>query len=130
MHRFQSQSIITRFRFASLLLCLKYLLIPAIVTVFIYSMFQESNQFLIVAMALTVITVVIVILQWILAQRTRCPLCLTPTLASKKCSKHRNSTPLFGSYRLKVALSVLFRGWFRCPYCNEPSAMKVRERQR
>ena len=29
---------------------------------------------------------------------------------------------------LRVALAILFKGSFRCPYCNEPTAMEVRDR--
>ena len=64
-----------------------------------------------------------------LAAKTRCPLCLTPVLATKGCSKHRNARTLLGSHRLRVAMSVLFKGRFYCPYCHEPSVLEVRQKR-
>ena len=50
-------------------------------------------------------------------------------LAHKACVMHRNTRRLFGSYRLRVAMAVVFLGWFRCPYCGEPTAIAVRHRR-
>lgn len=72
----------------------------------------------------------ITIIQWIIANRANCPLCMTPVLGLKNCTKHRHAKTLFGSHRLRTSLSILFRGSFRCPYCNEPSEMSVRTRRR
>ena len=58
------------------------------------------------------------------------PLVLTPVLASKDCAKHRRARTFLGSHRLRVALSILFKNTFRCPYCWEKSAMTVRSRRR
>lgn len=60
----------------------------------------------------------------------RCPLCLVPVWAGKKCQKHRKAKPALGiSYRLGVAVAVIFRGHYRCPYCGEPfSSREVRKR--
>jgi hypothetical protein len=70
------------------------------------------------------------ILGWAISRRTNCPLCITPVLATKHCSKHRRARPLLGSYRIRVALSILFKNSFRCPYCNEDTSLQVRERGR
>lgn len=129
MHRFQSKSTIIRFRFASLLLCLKCLLAPAAAGLLAYSIFKHDMTLTWIAIGLGCATLFALILQWIVAARTRCPLCLTPVLATKGCSKHRNAKTFLGSYRLRVSLAVLFKGAFRCPYCNEPSAMEVRNRR-
>lgn len=60
--------------------------------------------------------------------RARCPLCMMPPLRNQSCSKHRNAGKVLGSFKLSVALSVLFQNRFRCPYCGEPTAMEVRAR--
>lgn len=60
--------------------------------------------------------------------RARCPLCLNPPLVPRRCQKHRTAQTFAGSYRLRVALSVFFRGRFTCPYCGEPTRMTVRDR--
>ncbi len=129
MHRFQSKSTIVRFRFAAFFFCLKCLLAPVSVGILAYSILKHDNYLTWVAIGGGILTVFVVIMQWVLAARTRCPLCLTPVLASKRCSKHRSAKTLLGSHRLRVALAVLFKGSFHCPYCHEPSVMEVRERR-
>lgn len=129
MHRFQSRSTIVRFKFASLLLCLKCLMAPTAVAILAYSIVKHDMDLTWVSIGIGGATVLTLIVQWILASRTRCPLCLTPVLATKGCSKHRHAKTFLGSYRLRVSLSALFKGWFRCPYCNEPSVLEVRERR-
>jgi hypothetical protein len=128
MHRFQSKSTIVRLRFAALFLCIKWILIPTTAGILLYSLIERDNQLTLVAMGLGLAAVFVVILEWILAARTRCPLCLTPVLATKRCSKHRNAKRSLGSYQLRVALMVLFKGRFHCPYCHEPSVLEVRDR--
>ncbi len=129
MHRFSSQSAIMRVKLASLLLCLKYLLTPLTGGILIYSITKGNEQLTWIAIGLGVLTMLLVLVQWVLAAKTRCPLCLTPVLATKGCSKHRNAKTLFGSHRLRVALSVLFKGRFYCPYCHEPSVLQLRQRR-
>ena len=128
MHRFQSKSTITRFRFASLLICGLCLLVPLVVVVLADGIVRNDSRQTILGMGLGGLTVVVGILQWVVASRTRCPLCMTPVLATKGCSKHRHAQTFCGSHRLRVALAILFRGSFTCPYCNEPSVMEVRHR--
>jgi hypothetical protein len=128
MHRFRSKSIINRFRLVSMLVCLKFLLLPAAIALIITSVARSDIRLVILALWLGGAAFLLIIVQWITAARTRCPLCMTPVLAKKGCSKHRHSRKLFGSYRLRVATSVLTKGRFTCPYCNEPSSMEVRHR--
>ena len=130
MHRFRSKSTIHRLRFSAFLVCLKFLLGPTALGVLFYALHRGDYKLTIVALALGGGTILNVILQWIFASRTRCPLCMTPVLADKECSKHRRASPLFGSYRLRVALSILFKNSFRCPYCHEKSALEVRPQRR
>lgn len=128
MHQFRSKSTILRFKAASLLLCLRCLLAPLASITFLYAVFQDDRKLAHVGIGLGVTAVLSTLSQWILAARARCPLCLTPVLASKDCAKHRRTRPFLGSYRLRVALSILFKSTFHCPYCSEKSAMKVRRR--
>ncbi|MBC8125734.1 MAG: hypothetical protein H8M99_01115 [Gloeobacteraceae cyanobacterium ES-bin-144] len=128
MHRLRSQSAITRIRVVALLVSLKALLIPLSIGVFIYSMMIRDYRLTLISLGLLVLYVIVAIVSWMLSSRTNCPLCLTPVLANKSCSKHRDARSLFSSYRLKVALAVLFKNSFRCPYCNEPTILEVRRR--
>lgn len=129
MHRFHSISVIFRFKVASLLLCAKYLLAPAALGLLIYSLVIGDPRLILVGYGLVMLTILAIFIQWLAGSRARCPLCMTPVLVKKECSKHRHSKPLLGSYRLPVALGVLFRGKFVCPYCHEPSVMEVRHRR-
>lgn len=129
MHRFQSKSTILRFRVTAWLLVLKCLLVPVAGGLLIYSLIASDHDLVIITLCLGFVTVLMGILQLLLASRTRCPLCMTPVLASKGCSKHRHARRFLGSFRLRVALAVLVRGSFLCPYCHERSAMLVRTRQ-
>lgn len=128
MHRFQSKSTILRFRLTALLLVLKCVLVPLVGGLLLYGLIEGDRKFLIIALSLGFATFLLAMLQWIIAARTRCPLCMTPVLASKGCAKHRHARKFLGSFRLRVALSVLFRDSFLCPYCHERSAMMVRTR--
>lgn len=83
---------------------------------------------MIVSIGLVALAAVSILLQWMVAQQTNCPLCITPVLASKACAKNRHARKVLGSHRLRVALAILFRNSFRCPYCNEPTALEVRNR--
>jgi hypothetical protein len=51
---------------------------------------------------------------------------MTPVLGNKDCTKHRSAKTLLGSHRLRVAVSLLCTGRFRCPYCGEPTLLEVR----
>lgn len=129
MHRFQNKSTLIRLRLAALLLGLKYLLIPLSIGLLVSAFYTDNQDSILRAVAVCGLTILLMILQWILAARPRCPLCLTPVLASKTCSKHRRARRVLGSHRLRVALAILFRGRFLCAYCNEPTAMEVRSKK-
>lgn len=129
MHRFRSKSVIIRFQTVSVLILLKVLLVPSSLVILLYGIIINEREHIFLGAIVAGVTVILSVTQWVLAARTRCPLCLTPVLADKDCSKNRNAKTLFGSYRLRVALSILLKGSFRCPYCNEPSAMKVRDKR-
>ena len=129
MHRFRSKSVIRCFKLAAYLLCLKYIMCPVAAALLIYSLMKGDRDLTIISIGLIGFTLVVIVAQWMVAGRTRCPLCMTPVLAPKACAKHRNARPLLGSYRLRVALGILSRDSFLCPYCHEPSAMEVRTRE-
>ena len=130
MHRFHSKSIIRRIRFAAFLLCLKYILPAASVSLLVWSILVNDRQMTMSAITVGGVAIFIVVTQCILATRALCPLCMTPVLASKTCSKHRNAKSLLGSHRLRVAVSILCKGSFTCPYCHESSVLEVRDRNR
>ncbi len=128
MHRLPSQASVRRIRIVSILIIIKSIAIPAIAILMIVSMVMEQRQTVTLCLGLFALFIPLSLIEWSLAARTNCPLCITPVLGKKACHKHRHATKFLGSHRLKVALSAIFKGSFRCPYCNEPTALEVRNR--
>lgn len=129
MHRLPSQSAVVRFRLSAYLLIASTLLILGSFIFLGYSFFFNHQDHLILAASLIGVGVIVMIIHLISAARARCPLCLTPSLAKKSCSKNRGAQRFLGSYRLKVATSIILTNSFRCPYCNEPTVLEVRQRK-
>jgi hypothetical protein len=130
MHRLPHEEYLLRYRMAAALLLFKWLMIPVSFAFLLYSLVVGERALVFLALGLIGLTVMLFVSQWLLASRCRCPLCLGQPLARKACSKNRNATRLFGSYRLRVAHSIMWQGCFRCPYCGEPTVMEVRHHHR
>lgn len=128
MHHPRSISDVRRLKLASLLLLGNRLLILTAGSLVLVSFFANDQHLMIFGSILVATGLALIIAQWIVASHAGCPLCRTPVLASMGCVKHRKARRLLGSYKLLVALSIIFKERFRCPYCNEPTAVEVRER--
>jgi hypothetical protein len=129
MHRLPSNSAVHRIRLAALLLGGKCLMTPATAGVIAYAIMIEDRKLATIGAGLLALTGFIVLLQWMIAVRANCPLCMTSVLGNKECIKHRSARTFLGSYRLRVALTVLFLNRFRCPYCGEACEVTVRPRR-
>ncbi|MGA0845986.1 MAG: hypothetical protein ACO3RV_05540 [Luteolibacter sp.] len=116
-------------RLSAALLVLKWLLAPASVGFLLYALIRHDPMLLIDSLILLFAFCVVLILQWIIAHDTRCPLCHVPVMLSKKCAKNTKARRLIFSYRLRVATQVGFLGRFRCPYCGEVSLLEKRKRR-
>jgi hypothetical protein len=127
MHHPRSISAARRLRLASLLLVGNRLLVPAAAGLLLISLLTNDQRLMTYGAVLVIMGLLLLIAQWIAASHAGCPLCRTPVLAPMRCMKHRNARRLLGSYQLRVALAIMFTERFRCPYCNEPTAMEVRE---
>jgi hypothetical protein len=128
MHRLPRQYSVIRFRIAALLLLVKWVVIVGSSGSLAYALFMANRDLTHLAIILLGLVVPIALLQWLVANRARCPLCIGLPLAHMACATHRGTRRIFGSYRLRVAISVIFQGWFRCPYCGESVAIEVRSR--
>ncbi|MCW1887636.1 hypothetical protein OKA04_23060 [Luteolibacter flavescens] len=102
-------------------------MIPTAIGLVIYGVVTGEHDYLKIALAVGVGAVLLAIFQWIFASGGKCPLCMMPVLVKKGCSRNRNAKCVAGSYRLPVAYGVLVKGHFRCPYCNEPTMLELRE---
>ncbi len=129
MHRLASAEILRKFRIASVVVILTYLSVPTAVVMLGYGLWNHRQDWLVYAGISVVAGVFLAGLNFAMSGRLRCPLCLVPPLLNRRCSKHRTALKLFGSHRLRVAHSILFKDKFRCPYCGEPTAMEVRDRR-
>ncbi len=127
MHHPRSIPAIRRFRVAAYLLACNYLLALIAAGMLVHSLLSDNRQWIMAGTGLVILCMILVVAQWIAACRTGCPLCRTPVLAPKTCMKHRRARTFVGSHRLRVAVAILFKCRFRCPYCNESTAMKLRE---
>lgn len=126
MHHLHSIAAVMRFRLAALLLCVSCLIAPVAVGLLIESTMTHDPRLTLVGSGLMLFCLVLVISQWAAASRARCPLCVIAVLAPKACVKHRHAKTLMGSHRLRVALTILFKNRFRCPYCNEATGLDLR----
>jgi len=130
MHHPHSSNAILRLRLAASLLFGNWLIALAAAGLLVESAVNGDRMMMMIGLGLLVLVLLLVVVQWITASRACCPLCRTPVLSPKKCAKHRSARALLGSHRLRVAAGILLKNQFRCPYCNEPTAMKVRETTR
>lgn len=73
---------------------------------------------------------VLAILQWMFASSARCAICRARPLYSERCAYHRTYHQSFFKPRLVVAMSVVFRNRFRCPYCGEENDLSKALRTR
>jgi len=128
LHHPRSTTEIVRFRLAAALWFGICLLVPVSAGLLLLSLLADDRQVALLGVGLAMLSAGLVIPQWAIAARSGCPLCNTPVLAPKGCVKHRHAKKLLGSHRLRVAAAILFTNWFRCPYCNEATALEVRNR--
>jgi hypothetical protein len=129
MHKMPSTHAIRRIRIAAVLLLAKCLLTPAAAGILIHSFIIQDPGLSFIGLGMLLLTGLMVLLQWFVSARANCPLCMTPVLGNKDCTKHRNAKTLLGSHRLRVAVALLCTGRFRCPYCGEPTELEVRYRR-
>jgi hypothetical protein len=128
MHQFSSPAAVTRFKLASWLLGLLWLLVPTTLGALVYILIFDETQFKDLLLGLNIATVTAVMVQWPLSTHVRCPLCLGQALSWGGGSRNRKAKPLFGSYGLRVACAAIFRRSFCCPCCGETTELKVRSR--
>ncbi len=128
MHHPRSTTDVIRFRLAAFLLIANFLVAMVAAGLMFRSVLVFDHQLTVIGLGYLAVALIMLVVQWIVASGASCPLCRTPVLAPKLCTKHRHARSLFGSHRLRVATSILFTNHFRCPYCNEPTGMEVRGR--
>jgi len=127
MHRFRSNYLVFRLWLgsAALLVCLFAFL--AALPMLVWALVSGEALLHWVALGLVVLAIASWIVHLIMAIGVRCPLCCGKPLTSPKCPRHRRASTPLGSCRLAVAIGVLARGYYRCPYCGEECECATRE---
>lgn len=127
MHRLRTYTSVIRFRTAAFFWLLGGVLLLAAFGMMGWGVLKDDRQWFHFGALTLVALIPVILIQWISSMRAYCPLCLVPSMARKSCQKNRKARKLLGSYRTRVAFSVIFRGTFICPYCAEPTCVQVRE---
>lgn len=128
MHRPSSITDIHSLRLGSLLLLGNRLLILTAGSLLLVSLFANEEHLLVFGSTLVAISLVLIISPWIAASYAGCRLCRTKVLAPMGCVKHRKTLRFPGSIKLRLALAIIFEEKFRCPHCNEPTAVEMNEK--
>ncbi len=126
MHTFQSHHSVRCVRLAAWLACARCILVPVSFGMLVWAFVSYDRGLILKALVMAGVSVAVVILQWVVARESHCPLCRARVLGGSECARHRHARKLLGSCRLRVAVSVIALGMFICPYCNEKTAVVVR----
>ncbi|MES2983266.1 MAG: hypothetical protein V4727_13215 [Verrucomicrobiota bacterium] len=128
MHRLPSKAILLRFRIASCVVMITALGLVFAIGCLAYGMLSDDFKWIVISGWCFGGLLLLLVLNALATSRLRCPLCMVPPLQNRGCSKHRSVKRILGSHRLKVATSILFSGYFSCPYCGEKTAMEARSK--
>lgn len=126
MHRPQSINQIYRFRIAAVLICARCILLSAAFVLMLTGVCIYDPYLIYIGTGAGISGGFLAIIQWMVARKAKCPLCQTPILADKACSRHREAKTMFGSYHARVTLAIIFKNQFCCPYCNERTRLQQR----
>lgn len=126
MHHPRHAYTIRNLRIAAFLFCFIKVVAGTAVVMLVTALVQNDPRLSLASLGVLGLALLLSFVQWIYASSAKCPLCMMPVLSRKGCSTHRLVGQLLGSRRLRVAHSILLKGHFRCPYCNEPTAIRLR----
>jgi hypothetical protein len=127
MHHLRSKSTVLRFRLGALTFVFQGLVLLVSAGVLAYAYVRGERELAVYAVFGLLGGFLMFLLAWMLSSRANCPLCMMPVLLNKGCAKHSRAKTAFGSHRMQVALSILFKNSLVCPYCLERTAVKVRQ---
>jgi hypothetical protein len=127
MHRPRHRRTIWHFRIAAVLLLVKWSCYLVAFGVLLTAFLRHNYLLAWSGMGLLALALVMTVVVRLQAMHCKCPLCMTPVMGKPRCAKHRRSKKCLGSYRLRVALSILLLGRFLCPYCNEHTRLELRD---
>ena len=95
-----------------------------------YALYADSPPQAFLGLYGMLLSLVLFILYRISSWSAFCPLCRGPVLGGSGAQRNRRSKRSLGSHRLRVARDILLTNSFVCPYCNERTLCKTKERYR
>lgn len=93
---------------------------------------QDNRQILWIGAGAFALFLLFVIIFFFQSLCWQCPLCMGRLWLKSGARRHRNTKKAFGiSYRLELAISIIFKSKYRCLYCGESfSTQQTREELR
>ena len=128
MHSYRSKRPIFWLRLCALMYPLVLLSFLALAGFIVYAFLHSSVEMMYQVLYGMGICVALLLVYFISSAHSKCPLCRSGPMSSKRCAKHRLATKVLGSHRLSVVLGVLFLNRYRCPYCGESTRLKVKDK--
>lgn len=125
MHYLKQRSLARAFWRASFLYLLASLSLFVTAGIVVYIYLYRSDENLLPLCIAFIVSLFLWILQWFTAENCKCQLCQADIMRSSKCSHHKSAKKFMGSYRLRIASAVIFKGNFRCAYCGEEFQVSV-----
>lgn len=128
MHQYRSKSPVIWIRLTAFFFCLFLLVGLGLAAFAVYAVLHSTHEMMIRLLYAIGTFVGCWLVYMYSALMCKCPLCRSGPMTPKRCAKHRQAGRLFGSYRLRVAATVLLLNRFRCPYCGESTRCRVKEK--
>lgn len=120
MHRQFSQSTIWSLRLGSLHFVANIFALVFGMTCLVIGTAVRSDTYTLAGFILMAAGILSILLFKMISAATTCPVCISRIWANTGCRKHKKSKKCIGlSYRLDIALKILTRQPYRCPYCAE-----------
>ena len=128
MHQPRTARTVRSLRVSALSFLLLVLTIGVTVPLVVYALIENNRQLLGIALGLIGFAAILLLVYRISGSSARCSLCSCPVMFSQSCSRNRNAKTVFGSYRTRVACSIVLTNKFTCPYCGEATQCVPRQR--
>lgn len=120
MHRQFSQSTIWSLRLGSLHFIANIFSIIVGMILLVAGTAMRLDLYTLAGFVMLAVGILSILLFKICSAAMTCPVCVSRIWANTGCRKHKKSEKSLGlSYRLNIALKVLTRQPYRCPYCAE-----------
>lgn len=121
MHRQHSSHTLRSLHLGAIHFVLNALLIVAAISLLTAGIIIGDNNWLWIGTSVLAVWIISAFVFFLCSLSWHCPLCMGKVWVRTGCRRHRNLRPALGiSYRLGIALCVLFKSRYRCPYCGEP----------